>query len=70
MGTIAAGYDNFGTPWLQVIAGGQISYNVIQQSIGQGYQYGVNGLYMKANTISQLLEIITLEKNNRRGIYE
>jgi hypothetical protein len=70
MGTIAAGYDNFGSPWLEVIAGGQISYNVIQQSISQGYQYGVNGLYMKANTISQLLEIITLEKNNRRGIFE
>ena len=70
MGTISAGYDNFGSPWLEVIAGGQISYNVIQQSISQGYQYGVNGLYMKANTISQLLEIITLEKNNRRGIFE
>lgn len=70
MGTIPAGYDNFGTPWLQIIAGGQISYNTIQQSISQGYQYGVNGLYMKANSISQLLEIITLEKNNRRGIFE
>lgn len=70
MGIISAGYDNFGSPWLQVIAGGQISYNVIQQSISQGYQYGVNGLYMKANTISQLLETISLEKNNRRGIFE
>ena len=70
MGTISAGYDNFGSPWLEVIAGGQISYNVIQQSISQGYQYGVNGLYMKANSIAQLLEIITLEKNNRRGIFE
>jgi hypothetical protein len=70
VGTIPAGYDNFGTPWLQIIAGGQISYNTIQQSISQGYQYGVNGLYMKANSISQLLEIITLEKNNRRGIFE
>jgi hypothetical protein len=70
LGIIPAGYDNFGTPWLQVIAGGQISYNTIQQSISQGYQYGVNGLYMKANSISQLLEIITLEKNNRRGIFE
>lgn len=70
MGTISAGYDNFGSPWLEVIAGGQISYNVIQQSISQGYQYGVNGLYMKADSIAQLLEIITLEKNNRRGIFE
>ncbi len=70
MGTISAGYDNFGSPWLEVISGGQISYNVIQQSISQGYQYGVNGLYMKANSIAQLLEIITLEKNNRRGIFE
>ena len=70
MGTIPAGYDNFGSPWLQVIAGGQISYNTIQQSISQGFQYGVNGLYMKANSISQLLEVITLEKNNRRGIFE
>jgi hypothetical protein len=70
LGTIPAGYDNFGSPWLQVIAGGQISYNTIQQSISQGFQYGVNGLYMKANSISQLLEVITLEKNNRRGIFE
>ena len=70
MGIIPAGYDNFGSPWLQIIAGGQISYNTIQQSISQGFQYGVNGLYMKANSISQLLEIITLEKNNRRGIFE
>jgi hypothetical protein len=70
LGTISAGYDNFGSPWLEVIAGGQISYNVIQQSISQGYQYGVNGLYMKADSIAQLLEIITLEKNNRRGIFE
>ena len=70
MGTISAGYDNFGSPWLEVISGGQIPYNVIQQSISQGYQYGVNGLYMKADSIAQLLEIITLEKNNRRGIFE
>jgi hypothetical protein len=70
MGTIAAGYDNFGTPWLEVVSGGQIDYNVIQQSIGQGYQYGVNGLYMKADTVSQLLQSVTLEKNNRRGIFE
>ena len=70
MGTISAGYDNFGSPWLEVISGGQIPYSVIQQSISQGYQYGVNGLYMKANSIAQLLEIITLEKNNRRGIFE
>jgi hypothetical protein len=70
MGTIAAGYDNFGTPWLEVVSGGQIDYNVIQQSIGQGYQYGVNGLYMKANTINQILQPVTLEKNNRRGIFE
>lgn len=70
MGTIAAGYDNFGTPWLEAQSGGQISYDVIQQSIGQGYQFGVNGLYMKANAISQLLQNVTLEKNNRRGIFE
>lgn len=70
MGTIPAGYDNFGSPWLTVTAGGQISYNTIQQSISQGYQYGVSGLYMKANSISQLLETISLEKNNRRGIFE
>jgi len=70
LGTISAGYDNFGSPWLEVISGGQIPYSVIQQSISQGYQYGVNGLYMKANSIAQLLEIITLEKNNRRGIFE
>jgi hypothetical protein len=70
MGTIGAGYDNFGTPWLQVTSGGQISYDTIQQSIGQGYQFGVNGVYMKAQGISQLLQPITLEKNNRRGIFE
>lgn len=70
MGVIGAGYDNFGTPWIEVTSGGQISYNTIQQSIGQGYQYGVNGLYMKAETISQLLQPVTLEKNNRRGIFE
>jgi hypothetical protein len=70
MGTIAAGYDNLGTAWLQVVSGGQIDYNVIQQSIGQGYQFGVNGLYMKSNAISQLLQPVTLEKNNRRGIFE
>jgi hypothetical protein len=70
VGTISAGYDNFGSPWLEVISGGQIPYSVIQQSISQGYQYGVNGLYMKADSIAQLLEIITLEKNNRRGIFE
>jgi hypothetical protein len=62
MGTIGVGYDNFGTPWLQVTSGGQISYNTIQQSIGQGYQFGVNGVYMKAQGISQLLQPITLEK--------
>lgn len=70
MGVIAAGYDNFGTPWIQVTSGGQISYDTIQQAIGQGYQYGVNGVYMKADKISQLLQPITLEKNNRRGIFE
>lgn len=70
MGTIAVGYDNFGVDWIQVIAGGQIDYNVIQQSIGQGTQYGLNGLYMKTKTISQLLQTVTLEKNNRRGIFE
>jgi hypothetical protein len=70
MGTIAAGYDNLGTPWLEVASGGQIPYEVIQQSIGQGFQFGVNGLYMKANAISQLLRSVTLEKNNRRGIFE
>lgn len=70
MGTIAAGYDNLGTPWLEVASGGQTSYEVIQQSIGQGFQFGVNGLYMKANAISQLLRSVTLEKNNRRGIFE
>lgn len=70
MGVIAAGYDNFGSPWLEVTSGGQINYDVIQQSIGQGFQFGVNGLYMKANNISQLLQNVTLEKNNRRGIFE
>jgi len=70
MGVIGAGYDNFGTPWLEVTSGGQIPYDVIQQSIGQGFQIGVNGVYLKANTISQLLQPITLEKNNRRGIFE
>jgi len=70
MGTIAVGYDNLGSSWLQVISGGQIDYNVIQQSIGQGTQYGLNGLYMKTQTISQLLQTVTLEKNNRRGIFE
>ena len=59
-----------GLPWIIVNSGGQVSYDTIQQSIGQGYQYGLNGLYMKSNTIPQLLEPVTLEKNNRRGIFE
>jgi len=70
MGVINAGYDNFGVPWIEVTSGGQISYDTIQQSIGQGYQYGVNGVYMKADSVSQLLQPVTLEKNNRRGIFE
>jgi len=70
MGVIGAGYDNLGLPWIEVTSGGQISYDTIQQSIGQGYQYGVNGVYMKADSISQLLQPVTLEKNNRRGIFE
>jgi len=59
-----------GSPWIGVNSGGQISYDVVQQSIGQGYQFGLNGLYMKANTTEQLLQPVTLEKNNRRGIFE
>jgi hypothetical protein len=59
-----------GLPWIIVISGGQIDYDTIQQSIGQGYQFGLDGLYMKSNTIPQLLEPVTLEKNNRRGIFE
>lgn len=59
-----------GTPWIQVNSGGQISYDTIQQSIGQGYQFGLNGLYMKGNNVEQLLQPVTLEKNNRRGIFE
>jgi len=59
-----------GQPWVKIASGGQISYDTIQQSIGQGYQFGLNGLYMKANSIEQLLEVVTLEKNNRRGIFE
>jgi hypothetical protein len=59
-----------GQPWLKLVAGGGISYDTIQQSIGQGYQFGLNGLYMKANNVSQLLQPVTLEKNNRRGIFE
>lgn len=59
-----------GTPWIQVNSGGQISYDTIQQSIGQGYQLGLNGLYMKGNNVEQLLQPVTLEKNNRRGIFE
>lgn len=70
MGTLTVQYDNFGTPWLEVNSGGQIPYSVIEQSIGQGYQFGVNGVYMKANNVSQILQPITLEKNNRRGIFE
>ena len=70
MGTLTVGYDNFGTPWLELTSGGQIPYSVIEQSIGQGFQFGVNGVYMKANTVSQILNPITLEKNNRRGIFE
>lgn len=59
-----------GSSWVSVKSGGQINYNVIQQSIGQGFQFGLNGLYMKANNVSQLLQPVTLEKNNRRGIFE
>ena len=59
-----------GSFWIDVKSGGQISYDVIQQSIGQGYQFGLNGLYMKANSVQQLLQPVTLEKNNRRGIFE
>jgi hypothetical protein len=59
-----------GQPWVSLKSGGQISYDVIQQSIGQGFQFGVNGVYMKGNAISQLLQPVTLEKNNRRGIFE
>ena len=70
MGTISVGYDNFGFPWIEVTAGGGTPYNEIQQAIGQGYQYGLNGLYMKTLTQSQLFQIVTLLKNNRRGIFE
>lgn len=59
-----------GSSWISVKSGGQINYNVIQQSIGQGFQFGLNGLYMKANSVGQLLQPVTLEKNNRRGIFE
>lgn len=59
-----------GSSWVSVKSGGQINYNVIQQSIGQGFQFGLNGLYMKANSVDQLLQPVTLEKNNRRGIFE
>lgn len=59
-----------GSFWVDVKSGGQINYDVIQQSIGQGYQFGLNGLYMKANSVTQLLQPVTLEKNNRRGIFE
>jgi len=59
-----------GSYYIDVKSGGQISYDTVQQSIGQGYQFGLNGLYMKANTTEQLLQPVTLEKNNRRGIFE
>lgn len=70
MGTISVGYDNFGFPWLEITGGGSTSYDVIQQAIGQGYQYSLNGMYMKSLTYDQLLQVITLQKNNRRGIFE
>jgi len=72
MGIINATLTNTGdgSPWISIQSGGQISYDTIQQSIGQGYQFGVNGLYMKANGVQQLLQNVTLEKNNRRGIFE
>ena len=53
-----------GSSWVSVKSGGQINYNVIQQSIGQGFQFGLNGLYMKANIVDQLMHPVTLEKNN------
>lgn len=70
MGTIAVGYDNFGTPWIAVTPAGGVTYTEIQNSIGQGYQYSLDGLYMKATTVDQLLNTVTLAKNNRRGIFE
>jgi hypothetical protein len=59
-----------GSFYIDIKSGGQISYDVVQQSIGQGYQFGVNGLYMKSDSVEQLLQLVTLEKNNRRGIFE
>lgn len=70
MTTIVVNIDNLGTPWIEATSGGQINYDTIQQSIGQGYEFGLNQLYMKSTTIPQLLLPISLEKNNRRGIFE